>query len=283
MSAKYEVIIQPHRNWFYFDWRGLIHHRDLLLFLIRRDFIARYQQTVLGPAWFIISPLITTVMFTIVFGNIAKIPTDNIPPLVFYLCALSIWNYFVTCLSSASTTLLGNAGLFGKVYFPRLIPSFAVIISNLFTFALQMMTFLAFFFYFKFFTQAGALIRPNAYLLMLPILVIHAALLSLGVGLWFSAITAKYRDLNFLLGMIFQLWMYATPIIYPLSLVSGKMRLIVLLNPMSSIVEMFKYAFFGVGHPDLRSYALSVGITIVTLLSGVLVFNRAERTFIDTV
>jgi len=283
MSAKYEVIIQPHRNWFYFDWRGLIHHRDLLLFLIRRDFIARYQQTVLGPAWFIISPLITTVMFTIVFGNIARIPTDNIPPLVFYLCGLSIWNFFVTCLSSASTTLLGNAGLFGKVYFPRLIPSFAAIISNLFTLALQMTTFLAFFFYFKFFTQAGALIRPNAYLLMLPILVIHAALFSLGVGLWFSAITAKYRDLQFVMGLIFQLWMYATPIIYPLSLVSGKMRLIILLNPMSSIVEMFKYAFFGVGHPDLRSYALSVVITIVALLSGVLVFNRAERTFIDTV
>ncbi len=282
-QKPYEVVIQPNKSWFYFDWQGLIQHRDLLYFLVRRDFISRYQQTILGPAWFIISPLISTVIFTIVFGNIAKIPTDNIPPMIFYLCGLSIWNYFAACLSNASTTLLGNAYLFGKVYFPRLIPSFAAIISQLFTLILQMMTFLGFFFYFKFFTPAGALIHPNAYVLMLPVLVIHAALLALGVGLWFSAMTVKYRDLNFLLGLIFQLWMYATPIIYPLSLVSGRMKLIIQLNPMSSIVEMFKYAFFGVGQLDLRSYALSVVITIIALISGVLVFNRAERTFIDTV
>lgn len=279
----YEVIIQSNRNWFYFDWRGLIHHRDLLFFLIRRDFISRYQQTILGPAWFIIQPLISTVMFTVVFGNIAKIPTDNIPSLIFYLCGLCIWNYFAACFGNSSTTLLSNAHLFGKVYFSRLIPSLAAIVSNLFTLILQLMTFLAFFIYFKFFTQAGALIQPNAYLLMLPILVIHTALFSLGVGLWMSALTAKYRDLQFALGFVMQLWMYATPIIYPLSLVSGKMRLIILLNPMSSIVEIFKYGFFGVGHIDLRSYALSVVITIVALFSGVLVFNRAERTFIDTV
>ncbi len=282
-QKPYEVIIQPNKSWFYFDWRDLIQHRDLLFFLIKRDFISRYQQTILGPAWFIIQPLLSTLVFTVVFGNIAKIPTDNIPPLIFYLCGLCIWNYFSSCFSNSSTTLISNAGLFGKVYFSRLIPSLAAIISNLFTLALQLMTFLVFFCYFKFFTSAGALIQPNIYLLMLPILVIHTALFSLGIGLWTSALTAKYRDLQFLLGFILQLWMYATPIIYPISLIPAKWRFFIAINPMSSVVEMFKYAFFGVGHVDLRYYALSAAVTAVVLFTGILVFNRAERTFIDTV
>jgi lipopolysaccharide transport system permease protein len=284
IDKPYEIRIKAHKNWFYFDWQDLIHHRDLLFLLVRRDFVSRFQQTILGPAWFFIQPVLTTIVFTVIFGRIAGIPTNNIPPILFYLCGLIIWNYFSSNFSNISSTFILNSGIFGKVYFSRLIPPLASVVSNFFTFIFQLLIFLGFFTYFNFFTQAGLLIKPNlVYFLILPFLIIHVALLSLGVGLWVSAFTVKYRDFQFLIGFIIQLWMYITPIIYPISLIPGKLSFLVAINPMSPVVEIFKYAFFGVGYVDLRYYIFSLVITIIMFFSGVLLFNRSARNFIDTI
>ncbi|MCX5706437.1 MAG: ABC transporter permease [Candidatus Omnitrophica bacterium] len=282
-ERDYEFIIQPNKSWFYFDWKGLSYYRDLLFFIVKRDFYSKYKQAVLGPFWFIISPLATTLVFTVVFGNMIKIPTDGMPPVLFYLCGLLAWRYFVACLNGTSDTLVSNAHLFGKVYFPRLIPPIAVVISNFFSFILELIVFLVFIFYFKFFTLADSKIQPNFIIFLLPLLVIQIAILSMGIGLWISALTAKYRDLIFLMGFLTQLWMYATPVIYPASMVSQKWRIFIVVNPMSSVVEAFRYAFLGVGLLRVDYLLFSAVATLVIFLSGLLVFNKAEKTFIDTV
>ena len=280
---NYEITIQPNRNWFHIDWQGLLHYRDLLFLLVRRDFVSKYKQTILGPAWFVIQPLLTALVFTVIFGKVAKIPTDGLPPMLFYLCGLLSWRYFAACLNATSFTFITNANLFGKVYFPRLIVPLSTIISNLLAFAIQLVMFLGFYFYFKCFTSASVNIKPNLFIFFLPLLLLQTAAISLGVGLWMSALTAKYRDLQFLMGFLTQLWMYATPVIYPISVIPEKWRFLIALNPMSPIVESFKYAFFGTGTISLNYLLISIFITIITLLTGILVFNRTERTFIDTV
>lgn len=280
---NYEIIIQPNRSWFHIDWQGLSHYRDLLFLLVRRDFVSKYKQTILGPAWFIIQPLLTTLVFTIIFGKVAKIPTDGMPPILFYLCGLLIWRYFASCLTTTSTSFTANANLFGKVYFPRLIMPLSVVISNLFAFAIQLVTFLAFLFYFKYFTVAGINIKPNLCILALPLLLLQTAAISLGVGLWLSALTAKYRDFQFLMGFLVQLWMYATPVIYPMSIVPEKWKPILALNPMAPIVELYRYAFLGTGITNLSYLIISTTTTIFVLFTGILIFNKTERTFIDTV
>jgi lipopolysaccharide transport system permease protein len=282
-NNNYEIIIQSNRGWFYVDWQGLLHYRDLLFFLVRRDFISKYKQTILGPAWFIFPPLLMTVVFTVVFGKIAKIPTDGMPPILFYLCALLGWRYFASCLIATSNTFVVNAYLFGKVYFPRLIVPLSTIISNLLAFLLQLVMFLCFYFYFKCFTPVGINIKPNMLIIILPLLLLQTAALSLGFGLWVSALTAKYRDLSFLMEFLVQLWMFATPIIYPMSMVPEKLRFFININPMSPIAEAFRNAFFGTGTLNLNYILISVIITGVVLFSGILLFNKTERTFIDTV
>jgi len=280
---SFEIIIQPNRSWFYIDWRGLLHYRDLLFFLVRRDFISQYKQTILGPAWFIIPPLITSLVFTVIFGKVAKISTDGLPPMLFYLCGLLAWRYFASCLGGTSGTFFGNANLFEKVYFPRLILPLSRIIFNLFAFTLQLATFLGFYFYYKYFTQVGLSIKPNLFIAVLPLLLLQTAAISLGVGLWLSALTAKYRDLRFLVGFLTQLWMYATPIVYPMSIVPEKWRPALAINPMAPIVELYRYAFLGTGFLNLNCLLISAVITIFVLLTGILIFNRTERTFLDTV
>ena len=280
---NYEIVIQPNRNWFRIDWQGLLHYRDLLFLLVRRDFVSKYKQTILGPAWFVIQPLLMSLVFTVIFGKVAKIPTDGLPPMLFYLCGLLSWRYFASCLNATSVTFITNANLFGKVYFPRLVVPLSTIISNLLAFAIQLVMFLGFYFYFKYFTSAGVSIKPNLFIFTLPLLLLQTAAISLGVGLWMSALTAKYRDLQFLMNFLAQLWMYATPIIYPISMVPGKWRFLIAFNPMASIVESFKYAFFGTGTVSPNYLLISIFITIITLLTGILVFKRTERTFIDTV
>ncbi len=280
---NYEITIQPNRNWFHIDWQGLLHYRDLLFLLVRRDFVSKYKQTILGPAWFVIQPLLTALVFTIIFGKVAKIPTDGLPPMLFYLCGLLSWRYFAACLNATSFTFITNANLFGKVYFPRLIVPLSTIISNLLAFAIQLVMFLGFYFYFKYFTSTSVSIKPNLFIFTLPLLLLQTAAISLGVGLWMSALTAKYRDLQFLMGFLTQLWMYATPVIYPISVIPEKWRFLIALNPMAPIVESFKYAFFGTGTISLNYLLISIFITIITLLTGILVFKRTERTFIDTV
>ncbi len=282
-QENFEVIIQPNKRWFYIDWRGLLHYQDLLFLLVRRDFVAKYKQTILGPLWFILQPLLTTLVFTIIFGHVTKIPTNGLPPTLFYLCGLLPWSYFSQCLTGVSDSLISNAQIFRKVYFPRLIVPLSVVMSNLMTFALQLVTFLGFYFYFKFFTPAGTSIHPHPFLIMLPLLLLQIAAISLGVGLWIAALTVKYRDFHHLVGFVAQLWMYATPIIYPISVIPKAWRFVMALNPMAGIVEAYRYAFFGKGFVDLDYLWVSGLGTFVVLVSGVLIFNKVERTFVDTI
>lgn len=278
-----EFIIEASRSWFRIPWRELLHYRDLLFLLVRRDFVARYKQTILGPAWFVIQPLATTLVFTVVFGKVAKIPTDNLPPLLFYLCGMLAWQYFQQCMQGTSTTFVANANLFGKVYFPRLVVPLSVIISNLAAFFIQLVTFLCFWVFYKLFTDAGSLFHLTPYLFALPPLLLQTAAIGLGVGLWMSALTAKYRDFVHVSGFLSQLWLYATPVVYPLSAVPEKWRWVSALNPMTGIVETYRYAFLGAGTVSPLYLGISGITTLVLLLTGLLVFSRTERTFIDTV
>jgi lipopolysaccharide transport system permease protein len=251
--------------------------------LIWRDFVSKYKQTILGPLWFIIQPLLTTVVFTIIFGKVARIPTDSLPPFLFYLSGIVIWDYFARCFNGISTTFIDNAQVFGKVYFPRLVVPLSVAISNLIALAIQLMLFLGFYFYFRLFTPAGAYMKVNIVLITLPLIIIQAGIFGLGAGLWMAASTAKYRDLIFVTAFIIQLWMYATPVIYPVSAIPDKWRFILAMNPMTAIVEAFRYGFFGVSAVNANHLALSIIVTIAVLFSGIIIFNRVERTFIDTV
>jgi lipopolysaccharide transport system permease protein len=277
------IVIQPTKGLLRVDWRGLYEYRDLLTLLVQRDFKAKYKQAVLGPAWFIISPLATTIVFTVIFGAVAKLPSDGMPKMLFYLCALVPWNYFSTNLGSTSSTFLSNMNLFGKVYFPRLIVPLSLTLSNLVTFAIQLLLFLCFFVYYKFFSAAGPVIRPSLELALMPLFLLQIAALSIGVGLLFAAVTAKYRDLTYGMGLITQLWMYATPVVYPLSMMPQKLRVVAAFNPMTAVVESFKHAFLGVGIVGIRYTAISVGMTLAVLFLGLVLFSRAERTFVDTV
>jgi len=215
-----DTIIQPTKSWFRIPWREIWHYRDLLYLLVRRDFVAKYKQTILGPLWFILQPLLTTLVFTVIFGRVAKIPTDELPPLLFYLCGMLPWSYFAQCMNGTSTTFVTNAALFGKVYFPRLVVPLSIVTSSLLAFLIQLVTFAVFWLYYKFFTEAGSLFHLRAMPLALcPLLLLQTAALGLAVGLWMSALTAKYRDFVHLSGFLTQLWMYATPVVYPLSVV----------------------------------------------------------------
>ena len=283
VPSKYELVIRPTKGWFNLNIGDLWRYRDLLFLLVHRDFAAKYKQTILGPAWFILQPLITTFVFTVIFGNVAKIPTDGLPPVLFYLTGLLGWNYFAQVFQGASGTLAANAGLFGKVYFPRLVVPLAVVVSNFLAFGLQLATLMCCWVYFKLFTSNGAAFGFSSAIVWLPLLLVQIAALSLGVGLWISALTTKYRDFTFLTPFMIQIWMYATPIIFPLSRIPEKWRWLAALNPMTAPVETIKYMFLGQGVIAPGYLAVSVGVTLLLLLSGVLIFDKVERTFVDTV
>lgn len=282
-NYEYEVVIKPNRSWFYIDWQGLLHYQDLLWFLVKRDFIARHRQTILGPLWFVIQPLLTSVVFVIVFKKVVNISTDGIPPYLFYLCGILIWSYFAKSINATSTTFITNANLFQKLYFPRMIVPLSSVLSNLFPFVIQLTIFLGFYFYFIFFTPAKNTISPNLTLIfILPLLLLQTLCFALGVGLWISALTSKYRDFSFLMGFLTQLWMYATPIIYPVSVIPSHWRFLFALNPMSAIVDLFRAAFFGITPLSYKYFLMSLLVTIITLLSGILIFNKVEKTVVDT-
>jgi lipopolysaccharide transport system permease protein len=278
-----EIHIRPNRSWFRIDWRDLWDYRDLFGLMVRRDFLVKYKQTILGPAWFILQPLMTTLIFTVIFNRVAKIPTDGLPPFLFYLCGQLGWNYFVTTLTATSNTLTLNAGLFGKVYFPRLVVPFSIATSNLLAFLIQFATFACFWIYFRFFTSVGHELVVSVAALWLPLLVFQTALLALGVGLISSAITAKYKDLIHALTLLTQLWLYATPVIYPLSQVPQKWLWLIEMNPMASIVEAYKKTLLGEGTVNLGALAYSITVTLLLFFVGLMFFHKAERTFIDTV
>jgi lipopolysaccharide transport system permease protein len=277
---EYELRIRPNRGWIAIDWRELWHYRDLLLLLVRRDFVARYAQSVLGPAWFVIQPLLTTVVFTIVFSGIAKIPTSGVPPLLFYLCNQVAWLYFSNCFNSTSATLSLNHHLFSKVYFPRLIAPLSTLLSNGFTLVVQLGTFFAVFAWFKL-SGSGDSFCLSPWLIALPLMIVQLAMLAAGFGFWMAALNAKYRDLSQLSGVLVQLWMYATPVIYPLAQVPEEWRWLVALNPVSFPVEMFRLALLGTGAVTLQFAFTSVAITIVMLATGLAIFNKTEKSYVD--
>jgi len=281
--SDYELVIRPTRGWVRLNLGDLWRYRDLLFLLVHRDFVAKYKQTILGPAWFVLQPLLTTVVFTVIFGKVAQIPTDGLPPVLFYLAGLLGWGYFAQTFQSTSGTLVVNASLFGKVYFPRLLVPLSAVISNLLAFALQLGTFLCFWSYYKVFTAAGASFGFSGAIIWFPLVVVQIAALSLGVGLWLSALTAKYRDFFHLSSFIIQIWMYATPVIYPLSQIPERWRWLAVLNPMAMPVETIKYMLLGQGIVIPSFLAVSFAMTVLLLASGVLVFGKVERTFVDIV
>lgn len=272
--------ITPRRNLFDLKLDEIWHYRDLLVLFIKRDIVVTYKQTVLGPLWFFIQPMLTTAMFLLVFGRIAKIGTDGVPPVLFYLGGITMWNYFSESLRLTSDTFVKNASLFGKVYFPRVVTPISIVSSNLVKFGIQLSLFLGVFFYYLF---TGSTIQPNATLFLVPAYVIITALLALGFGLLISALTTKYRDLTFLIQFGIQLWMYITPVIYPLSNIPAKYRMYVMLNPVTSLVEGFKYAFTGAGSFHANGLLYSSVFALLFFILSLAVFNRTEKNFMDTV
>jgi len=277
------VVIRPQQNWLRVDWRGLIEYRDLLFLMILRDFTAKYKQTILGPLWFFVNPIITTFVFTVIFTRVIGVPTDGVPPMLFYLCGTLGWTYFANVLTGTSNSLAGNAGLFSKVYFPRLIPPLVISISGLLALGIHLATFLVFYGKHVLSSAEPIIQGPTWLWLAFPFLVLHMAVLALGVGLILSCLTAKYRDLQHIQGFLIQIWMYATPVIYPFSQIPDAYKWIASINPMTAIVEMSRYMFLGTGGIDPMRYALSIGLTIGIFVFGLLFYQRSARTFIDTV
>lgn len=279
-SERWSLIIKPRARFFELNLRDLWRYRDLAGLFVRRDFVATYKQSVLGPLWFLIQPTISTLIFLIVFGRIAHLSSDGIPRVLFYFSGSIIWQYFATILTKTSDSFVANAAIFGKVYFPRLIAPLSVVLSNLMTFAIQFLLFLIILF---FFLATGTTLRPNLWILTLPILIAFMAALGLGLGVIVSSLTTKYRDLRQLVTFGVQLWMYITPVVYPLSQVPPKWRWVVSLNPMSSVLEAFRYAFTGGGTIQPLYIATGAAITIVALLVGLGLFSRVERNFMDVI
>jgi lipopolysaccharide transport system permease protein len=280
-SESWTEIITPKTNLLDLQLGEVWKYRDLLWLFVKRDFVSQYKQTVLGPLWHIIQPLFTTIMFLLIFGRIANIPTDGISPILFYMSGITIWNYFATCLTSTSSTFLANSAIFGKVYFPRLVLPLSIIISNIVRFGIQFGLLLALMVWFQF---HGFPIKLNINWLWIPELVLLMAGIGLGLGIIISSLTTKYRDLIILLGFAVQLGMYATPIAYPLSFLQHKgYGKFIAFNPLSPIVECFRYCLFGKGTFTTISLLYSIGFMIIVLLFGSIIFNKVEKNFMDTV
>ncbi|MDB5191555.1 MAG: transporter permease [Segetibacter sp.] len=280
-SDNWDLIIEPKSKLFEFQLKEVWKYRDLLFLFVRRDFVSQYKQTILGPLWHLIQPLFTTLMFLLVFGQIANITTDGIHPILFYMSGITIWNYFSSCLNATSNTFVANAGIFGKVYFPRLVLPLSSVFSNIIKFAIQFALLVLMMVYFK---LIGTDINLNWTLGILPVLVIMMAALGLGLGIIISSLTTKYRDLTFLIGFAVQLLMYATPIAYPLSFLQNKSYVAwIKWNPLSPIVESFRYALFGSGTFSPSGLLYSGAFILVTLVIGLIFFNKVEKSFMDTI
>ena len=279
-KQEWDLKIKPQNNIFTLNLSDVWNYRDLLWLLVRRDFVSFYKQTILGPLWFLIQPLVTTIMFTIVFGTMGGFSTDDLPKPLFYLAGITTWNYFADCLTKTSTVFRDNANIFGKVYFPRLIMPLSIVVSNLIRFGIQFFLFLLAMGYYAY---QGAAFHPTWAVLLFPLIVVLMAGMGLGAGMIISAMTTKYRDLAFLLTFGIQLLMYATTVIYPLSAASPKYHSIILANPMTPVIETFRYAFLGRGSFTWGYLGYATVITVVFLLAGMIIFNKVEKTFVDTV
>lgn len=280
-NIKWDTEIKPRGSLFEINFKELWAYRDLGYMFVKRDITTQYKQTILGPAWFFIQPIFTTIMYVLVFGGIAGIKTGTVPGALFYLSGISMWNYFSDCLNKTSSTFAANAGIFGKVYFPRLIVPLSVVTSNLVRFFIQLGLFICVYLYYVLFK--GLDLTPNWYMLLFPALVLVMAGIALGAGILVSSLTTKYRDLSMFFLFFVGLWMYATPVIYPLVNIPAEYQIYAALNPLTSIFEAFKFAAFGEGVFSWVQLGYSFGFMVVLLGLGVVVFNRVQRSFMDTV
>ncbi|MEC3877198.1 ABC transporter permease [Chryseobacterium salviniae] len=278
-QTKWTEIIEARHSLLDLKLKEVWNYKDLVYMFVKRDFISGFKQTILGPIWFFINPILTTITFLIVFGKIAGLPTDDAPPLLFYLSGVTLWNYFSSCLIGTSSTFVGNAGIFGKVYFPRLVTPISIVISNLMRFGVQFLLFLMVWAYYLFKGE----IQPNIWIVATPFLIILMALFALGTGMIFSSLTTKYKDLSMLLVFGVNLYMYATPVIYPVSSLPGIFKKLSFYNPLTGIFECFKYAWLGVGDFSPLMLIISSVIILLLLITGTLIFNKVEKTFMDTV
>jgi len=276
----WDLTIKTKSKWYDLRLKEIFRYKDLLFLFVRRDFVAVYKQTVLGPIWFFIQPIITSLTFTVIFGNLAQISTDGLPPILFYMCGITLWSYFADTLSKTSDTFAANSGIFGKVYFPRMIVPLSIVVSNLIKLSIQFLLFLATWIYFFLKTDS---IHPNSAVLLIPFLILLVGFMGLSFGIIISSLTTKYRDLKFLVSFGIQLMMYASPIVYPLSIVPSKYKWIILANPVTSIIETFKYAMLGVGEFNLLYLGYSLLFTTVLFLIGLIIFHKVEKSFMDTV
>jgi lipopolysaccharide transport system permease protein len=278
-TNQWDLVIKNKTSLFDLRLKQVWRYRDLLYLFIDRNFKTTYKQTLLGPLWFFIQPILTTVTFTIIFGNIAKIPTDGAPKLIFYMTGITIWSYFSSCLTGVSGVFQANANIFSKVYFPRLIMPLTIVISNLLRFSIQFLLFLCFLYYF----YNNGSINPNIWVIYFPIVILLMALLSMGIGLILSSMTTKYRDLSMLIGFGVQLLMYASPIIYPVSEVPEQYLFLIKINPLVPVFEYMRYAFLGIGEFSFLSFSYTFLMTFIFLVIGILIFNKVQKTFMDTV
>ena len=282
-NQEWTTVIQPKEKLLQVNLQEIWNYRDLCMLFVKRNITTQFKQTILGPLWYLIQPTMTVVMYMVVFGGIAKIPTDGLPQPLFYLSGICLWQYFNDCLSKTSSTFTANASIFGKVYFPRLIVPLSTVISNLLRFGIQFGLFLVVYAISQFWVMPGQ-IHTNWYVLLLPLLIVMLAGLALGFGILFSSMTTKYRDMSLLLDYFVRLWMYATPVIYPLSTITNeKLRFVMSLNPLTGIVEAFKYGMLGQGEFSWAMLAYSFAFMIALLAVGVIIFNRVQKTFMDTV
>jgi homopolymeric O-antigen transport system permease protein len=279
-AEQWTTVIRAKHRWLDLDLGAVWNSRDLIKLFVRRDFVTQYKQTVLGPSWFVLKPLLTTMIFSVVFGRVLKIPTDNIPPFLFFLSGTVCWEYFSSCLLQTSDSLITNSGLLGKVYFPRLVIPIAIISFQALKFFVQLVLFGCFLLYFY---VKGAPVAPKLWLLAFPLLLVQMALLSLGCGTFVASLTTKYRDFSIVMTFGIQLWMYATPVVYPLSQVPAKYRFVYALNPMTSVVENFRAIFMGTPPLSIAFTSLGCVSTLALLFVGLVLFSRIQRTFIDTI
>ena len=282
-NESWDLVLEPRNKWYSLRLSELLRFKDLLFLFVRRDFVSVYKQTILGPVWFFIQPIITAITFSIIFGTLAEISTDGVPQLLFYMCGITLWNYFSDTLLKTSDTFTANASIFGKVYFPRLIMPLSVVISNLVKLGIQLLLFIIVWIYYY---TKGENIHPNSTLILVPFLILLMGILGLAFGIIISSMTTKYRDLKFLISFGVQLLMYGSPIVFPLSMVSAnypQLKIFLLANPITSIIETFKYAFLGVGVFNWYYLLYSLVFTIVLFFIGIIVFNKVEKSFTDTV
>lgn len=279
-EEHWDLTIKPQTHWYDLRIKEIFKYKDLLFLFVKRDFISIYKQTILGPLWFFIQPIITAITFTVIFGSLAKISTDGLPQILFYMCGITLWNYFADTLTKTADTFSSNVNIFGKVYFPRMIVPLSVVVSNLIKFGIQFLLFLCVWIYYLIQTD---LIHPNKMLVLIPYLIILIGFMALSFGIIISSLTTKYRDLKFLVTFGIQLMMYASPIVYPLSIVPEKYKWIIVANPVTSIIESFKYAFLGVGEFNWFYLGYSTLFTIVLFMIGLVIFHRVEKSFMDTV